>query len=49
MEFPCFLLNEEKKLMEEQMNQKVSALEQMFQSQMNELMKKLAKKRGGQF
>ena len=42
-------LEEEKKLMEEQMNRKVSALEQMFQSQMNELMKKLAKKRGGQF
>jgi len=37
-------LEEEKKLMEEQMNQKVSALEQMFQSQMNELMKKLAEK-----
>ena len=37
-------LEEEKKLMEEQMNQKVSALEQMFQSQMNELMTKLAKK-----
>ena len=37
-------LEEEKNLMEEQMNQKVSALEQMFQSQMNELMKKLAEK-----
>ena len=37
-------LEVEKKQMEEQMNRKVSALEQMFQSQMDDLMKKLAEK-----
>jgi peptidoglycan hydrolase CwlO-like protein len=37
-------LEEEKRHMEEHMNQKVSALEKMFQDQMSELMKRLAEK-----
>ena len=37
-------LEEEKRHMEEHMHQKVTALEQMFQDQMSELMRKLAEK-----